>query len=169
MTECAGLEIRYTLSAYRGFESLIFRLIWRNITAAGMSLCSGSFVCRRHWCSFVVLYFARHLRLMIILYKSLSEINVFGKENHFVGNTRVLSLWSNRLIYRVLELLALFWTLFCCKTDGDLRQISMWSDSNHPLIWVKTACNLVHITSWFAWFSLQSRPKKGFRLCYLWQ
>ena len=23
--ECAGLEIRYTLSGYRGFESLIFR------------------------------------------------------------------------------------------------------------------------------------------------
>jgi len=63
---------------------------------------------------------------MIILYKSLSEINVFGKENHFVGNTRVLSLWSNCLIYRVLELLALFWTLFCCKIDGDLRQISVW-------------------------------------------
>ncbi|EFB32402.1 hypothetical protein HMPREF0971_01246 [Segatella oris F0302] len=40
----------------------------------------------------MVLYFSRHLRLMIILYKSLSEINVFEKENHFVGNTRVLSL-----------------------------------------------------------------------------
>ena len=26
MTECAGLEIRYTLSGYRGFESLTFRL-----------------------------------------------------------------------------------------------------------------------------------------------
>ena len=25
VTECAGLEIRYTLSGYRGFESLIFR------------------------------------------------------------------------------------------------------------------------------------------------
>ena len=25
MTECAGLEIRYTLSGYRGFESLTLR------------------------------------------------------------------------------------------------------------------------------------------------
>ena len=25
VTECAGLEIRYTLSGYRGFESLTFR------------------------------------------------------------------------------------------------------------------------------------------------
>ena len=27
VTECAGLEIRYTLFGYRGFESLIFRFL----------------------------------------------------------------------------------------------------------------------------------------------
>ena len=43
VTECAGLEIRYTPFAYRGFESLIFRLIKHNKNAVRLSLTAFSY------------------------------------------------------------------------------------------------------------------------------
>ena len=43
VTECAGLEIRYTPFAYRGFESLIFRLIQHNKNAVRLSLTAFSY------------------------------------------------------------------------------------------------------------------------------
>ena len=60
---------------------------------------------------------------MIILYKCLSEINVFEKENHFVGNTRVLRMFCNVVSIKLLPLLIEIHVLFDVNVCRHLRQM----------------------------------------------